>query len=173
MIQTYNKGKACTLMVWAAFCARKCSQLVFMTGDPEAKKGGVTSAVYLEILEDELLTIQEPGLVFMQDNASIHTARLVKNWLKEEGIEVLEWPPYSPDLNPIEHAWKRLKQWVWKHHPELLELKGKGQNTKEAMLKALQEGWDAIEEEFFEKLIASMQRRVRAVCKAKGWYTKY
>ena len=173
MIQTYNKGKACTVMVWAAFCAGRRLQLVFMPGDPEAKKGGVTSAVYLEILENELPTIWEPGLVFIQDNASIHTARLVKNWLKEEGIEVLEWPPYSPDLNPIEHAWKRLKQWVWKHHPELLELKGKGQNTKEAMLKALQEGWDAIEEEFFEKLIASMQRRVRAVCKAKGWYTKY
>jgi hypothetical protein len=44
----------------------------------------------------------------MQDNASIFTARIVKDWLKEQGIEVLNWPPYSPDLNPIEHAWKRL-----------------------------------------------------------------
>jgi hypothetical protein len=52
-------------------------------------------------------------------------------------------------------------------------LKGKGQNIKEAMLKALQEGWDTIEEEFFEKLIGSMQRRACAVRKAKGWYTKY
>ena len=56
---------------------------------------------------------------------------------------------------------------VWKYYPELSELKGKSQNIKEAMLKALQEG------EFFEKLIASMQKSVCAVCKAKGWYTKY
>jgi transposase len=81
-----------------------------MPGDPESKQGRVTSAVYLEILEDELLTLWEPGLIFMQDGASIHTACLIKDWLKEQSIEVLDWPPYSPDLNPIEHAWKRLKE---------------------------------------------------------------
>jgi hypothetical protein len=36
------------------------------------------------------------------------------------------------------------------------------------MLKALQEGWEAIEGEFFEKLIKSMHKTVPAVCKAKG-----
>jgi transposase len=109
----------------------------------------------------------------MQDSALIHTAAVIKNWFKEEGIAVLKWLPYSPDLNSIEHAWKRLKEWVWKHHPELLELKGKGQSVKDAMLKAIQEGWEAIEADFFEKLIISVERRVCAVCKAKGWYTKY
>ena len=62
---------------------------------------------------------------------------------------------------------------MWKHHPELLELKSKGPEVKEAILKALQEGWEAIEPEFFEKLVKSMKKRVRAVYKAKGWYTKY
>jgi transposase len=76
----------------------------------------------------------------MQDGASIHTACIIKNWLQEKSIEILNWPPYSPDLNPIEHAWKRLKEQVWKHHSELLELKGKSQDVKEAILKALQEG---------------------------------
>jgi hypothetical protein len=56
---------------------------------------------------------------------------------------------------------------------ELLELKGKGQDAKDAMLKALQEGWKAIELKFLKKLIKSMHKRVRTVCKAKGWYTKY
>jgi transposase len=79
-------------------------------------------------------------LVFIQDNASIHTVYIVKDWLKKQDIEVLEWPPYSPDLNFIEYTWKRLKEWVWKYYPELLELKGKGQSVKDAMLKALQEG---------------------------------
>jgi hypothetical protein len=49
-----------------------------MPSDPEAKRDRVTSAVYLEILEDELPTLWEPGLLFMQDNASIHTAGLIK-----------------------------------------------------------------------------------------------
>jgi hypothetical protein len=90
MIQTYNKGKACTVMVWAAFYGLRRSQLVYMPGDPEAKRGSVTSAVYLELLKDKLPTLWEPGLVFMQDNAFIHTACIVKDWLKEQGIKVLE-----------------------------------------------------------------------------------
>jgi hypothetical protein len=60
----------------------------------------------------------------------------------------------------------------WKHHSELLELKGKSQNVKNVMLKAIRGGCEAIEVEFFEKLIRSIDRRVH-VCKEKGWYTKY
>jgi hypothetical protein len=60
-----------------------------MPSDPDAKRGGVTSAVYLEILEDELPTIWELCLIFMQDGALIHTARQVKNCFQEQGIEVL------------------------------------------------------------------------------------
>ena len=48
-------------MVWAAFCGFRQSQLVYMPGDPEAKHGEVTAAVYLEVLQDELPTVWEPG----------------------------------------------------------------------------------------------------------------
>jgi hypothetical protein len=37
--------------------------------------------------------------VFQHDNAAVHTARLVRSWLKEENINVLEWPSVSPALN--------------------------------------------------------------------------
>lgn len=33
-------------------------------------------------------------------------------WFENMGIELLEWPPYSPDLNPIEQLWFKLKQLV-------------------------------------------------------------
>jgi transposase len=144
-----------------------------MPGDPESPRGGVTSAVYLEVLQEQLPTLYDPDLIFMQDNARIHTARIIKNWLTDMGIKVMEWPPYSPDLNPIEHVWRHLKEWVNEHHPELETLTGNDEMIKECMVKALQEGWNALKDELFEELIKSMKRRMEAVIKAKGWYTKY
>ena len=54
----------------------------------------------------------------MYDNAPIHTARIIENWLLEQGIEIMDWPPYSPDLNPIENLWKLLKDQIIPFHPE-------------------------------------------------------
>jgi hypothetical protein len=54
-----------------------------MPGDPELKHGEVISIVYLKVLEDQLPTLWKPSLVFMQDNASIHTARVITNWFKK------------------------------------------------------------------------------------------
>ena len=58
MIQPYNKGKDKSVMVWTCFGGdgRK-SDLVFMSGDPEAKREGITSAVYLEVLEEQMSTL--------------------------------------------------------------------------------------------------------------------
>jgi transposase len=38
---------------------------------------------------------------------------------EERGISVLDWAPYSPDLNPIEHVWTQMKQWINKNYPHL------------------------------------------------------
>ncbi len=62
------------------------------------------------------------GLTFMQDNILIHTAHKVRDWFKENenGIETTHWPPYFPDLNPIEHAWHALKVLTAKIFPEVM-----------------------------------------------------
>lgn len=105
MIQPYKKGKGVSIMVWVGFCGRDRTNLHRMTRDSMAPRGGYSASSYVEVLEENIPTIYESGLLFMQDNASIHTARKVREWFEETGIDVLEWPPYSSDLNPIEHLW--------------------------------------------------------------------
>ena len=67
--------------------------------------------VYLKLLEYLVLPVVQrindtiSDAVFQQDNAPVHTASVVTEWFEQYNIQVDEHPPYSPDLNPIEHAW--------------------------------------------------------------------
>lgn len=69
---------------------------------------------YIEVLENVMLPAarqvfpeeQYPNIYFMQDNCSIHTAKIVKEWFSEHPeIILLHHPAMSPDLNPIENIW--------------------------------------------------------------------
>ena len=73
------------------------------------------------MLEENLLpSIQQLGLgmtfVFMHNNDPKHTSALVKYWLRNNGIQVMQWPSSSSDPNPIEHLWNVLEDQVKKHH---------------------------------------------------------
>ena len=45
-----------------------------------------------------------------QDNDPKHRADIVAHWLKEKEVKLLKWPPFSPDLNPIEHMWDEVER---------------------------------------------------------------
>ncbi len=49
-----------------------------------------------------------------------HTAKITKEWLQDNSVNVLEWPSQSPDLNPIEHLWSDLKMAVHRRSPSNL-----------------------------------------------------
>ena len=160
-------------MIWGAFWGSGRSDLYLLERDWESKKHGYSAASYIKVLDDNLGGIWEPGLVFMQDNAPIHSARKTKAWFEEMGIEVMEWPPYSPDLNPIENLWALLKKEAYRIYPDLNSLEGKGDEAETKLFGILQEAWSNIREEVIEGLIGSMPRRCAAIVKAEGWHTKY
>ncbi|WP_246558598.1 IS630 family transposase [Hymenobacter piscis] len=74
------------------------------------------------------------GDVLVLDNASAHKLEGVKQWLAERGVELLFLPPYSPDFNPVEQAWSKLKT----------KLRAAQARTREALLQALQAAIDWI-----------------------------
>lgn len=159
-------------MFWGAIRYGVKSDLAICFGDPNAKKGGVTARVYKQILEEELPGLMEPHITFMQDNAPIHTSKLLKDWLAEMGFKVLSWPPYSPDLNPIENLWSLLKEKIVERSPELSTMP-KNDKSLELLQEVAIKVWMDFEIEVVNRLIDSMPARVRAVREAKGWYTKY
>ena len=66
--------------------------------------------VFLAFVEQVLAPRLEPGHVVILDNLSAHKVRGVRQLIEDRGAQVLYLPPYSPDLNPIEQAWSKLKQ---------------------------------------------------------------
>ena len=90
----------------------------------------------------------------------------------ENGVKVLKLPPYSPDLNPIEHLWFLLKEMVYKVNPDIEKVTG-DKEIRKALGTALKEAWELIPEKRFKVLWMKYHKRIDAVCKAKGWWTKY
>jgi transposase len=66
--------------------------------------------IFLAYVEHLLYPVLKPGDVVVMDNLSAHKAPAVREWIEKAGAEVHYLPPYSPDLNPIEKAWAKLKQ---------------------------------------------------------------
>lgn len=133
----YSKSKGISIMIWAAIWGDNHSEIDRMVRDSKAKKNGYSAASYLKILEENLYSIWSPGLEYMHDNAPIHLSKLVKQWFEDNGISIIECPPYSPDLNPIEHAWPRMKELIYTLDPDIETLKARKKILKLTFLSLL------------------------------------
>ena len=101
----------------------------------------------------------------MQDRAPGHAAQSTIQELAERGIQTIYWPPYSPDLNPIEIVWDWMKDWIDDHHTEKMRY--------DQLRAAVKVAWEAVPEAFLNDLIEQMPQRCEAVINANGIQTQY
>jgi len=86
--------------LWGCFCAKGVGQAEIFVGEFNAPR-------YVDILQHNLIQTAmhfypKEHWWFQQDNAPQHTSRLAHRWFHNHGVDLLDFPPYSPDLNPIE-----------------------------------------------------------------------
>ena len=106
-----------------------------------------------------------PGFLLMQDNARPHVAGVCQQFLQEEGIDAMDWPARSPDLNPIEHIWDIMSRSIHQRHV--------APQTVQELADALVQVWEEIPQETIRHLIRSMPRHCREVIQARGGHTHY
>lgn len=127
----------------------------------------VNGTIYKNLLRDHVIPAIRNSVfenpIFMQDNAPCHKAKHVMEFLKEQNVDVFDWPPQSPDLNPIENLWSTIGNRVSARNPT---------NTEDLWLK-LKEEWAKVSVEECRRLIQSCSRRMAAVIENKGLFTRY
>ena len=169
-----HKGKQVKQMFWAAFSgAQRRSGLIPLFGDPESERGGINRFVIRDLYTRILpVLLANEGSIFQHDNAPTHTAYVVRDALRDMDIEVMEWPPYSPDLNPIENLWALLKAEIYKIRPDLLDMRNNDE-TKEILVETAQIAWERLDLDHLKHLSDTMPHRVQAIIESEGWYTPY
>ena len=99
-----------SVMSWAGISVDCATELLIISN------GTLTTARYgNEILHPIVRPFAGavgPEFVLMDDNTRPYRARVVNVYLEQESIERIEWPAYSPDLNPIEYAWDIIQRRV-------------------------------------------------------------
>ncbi|GFW05998.1 transposable element Tcb1 transposase [Trichonephila clavipes] len=103
--------------------------------------------------------------LFMDDNARPHRANIVDECHQSEDITRIDWPAYSPDLNPIRHGWDILGRRIAARQPPptcLPELR-----------RALLDEWCNIPQDQIDNFVLRMPRRCETCIASSGRHTPY
>ena len=147
--------------LWGCFCARGVGQAEIFVGEFNAKR-------YVDILQHNLLQTAlhfypQEHWWFQQDNAPQHKADISRRWFHNHGVDLLDFPPYSPDLNPIENLWGILKGRIEKRLAR----------TTDEIERVLKEEWEALDKDLLTSLAHSMPTRCAAVIANHGHKAPY
>jgi transposase len=106
------RGERCRAGVphghWKTTTFTGALRLTGMTA-PFVYDGAMNGAVFLAYVEQVLVPTLKPGDVVIMDNLPAHKAAGVRDAIGAAGARLLYLPPYSPDFNPIENAFAKLK----------------------------------------------------------------
>ncbi|UYV73119.1 Transposase [Cordylochernes scorpioides] len=146
------------IMVWGAIAYDSRSPLLRIQGTMTAQRyvDDVLRPVTLPYLQGV------PNALYQQDNARPHTARISQQALQD--VQMLPWPPYSPDLSPIEHVWDIIGR----------RLHALPQpRSEDELWQMVEREWRAILQDAIRTLIDSLPRRVAACIAVRGGPTCY
>ncbi len=93
-------------------------------------EGAMNTTRFLAWLDESLLPRLQPGMVVVMDNLRVHHVADVRLLVEAAGCRLVYLPPYSPDLNPIELAWSKLKTY----------LRGRAERTTDRVRRAVHWG---------------------------------
>lgn len=146
---------------WGCFSSSGVGNLVFIDGN-------MTGELYRDILQKNLFQSAKKlslgkDFVFQHDNDPKHKSAIVTNWLNRERVDRIEWPSFSPDMNPIEHLWDEMERRMKKEQPK---------NERE-LREALMKVWEGIEKDVVKKLVNSVPNRLNELIRMKGYPTRY
>jgi hypothetical protein len=154
---TWRRSRNCL----GLYGLRRCGRIATLEGIMNAKG-------YVNILLGNLkkcvrkLGIQDSYL-FQKDNDPKHTALITRELLLYNVRGLLETPPQSPDINPIENLWSLLETKIRKCKC----------SSRQMFIENLKKEWDKIGHEVTVNLVNLMPRRLQAIIYAKGLHTKY
>jgi transposase len=106
-------------------------------GPSLAVEGATTARVFETYIEKVLAPTLRAGQIVVMDNLSAHKPKRIRELIEEQGCELLYLPAYSPDFNPIEEAFSKIKRFLRKV----------GARTKEALVEALGAALSAVSPE--------------------------
>jgi hypothetical protein len=157
-------------MFWGSFSGIRKGPGLFW----EKEWGTINSLQYqtyiLPLVKNELTSLHEAGYTqvqFMQDNAPAYGLKSTREFMVNQGIPKITWPPNSPDLNPIETVWCWMKDYIQQHYG-LVE-----KPTLSDLRNQVTEAWEAVPDSLLQSLLESMPARIQAVIDANGMFTRY
>ncbi|UYV84426.1 hypothetical protein LAZ67_X002128 [Cordylochernes scorpioides] len=142
------------IMVWGAIAYDSRSPLLRIQGTMTAQRyvDDVLRPVTLPYLQGV------PNALYQQDNARPHTARISQQALQD--VQMLPWPPYSPDLSPIEHVWDIIGRRLHAFPQP---------RSEDELWQMVEREWRAIPQDPIRTLIDSLPRRVAACIALDAW----